>query len=110
MIGTDRVSVVDSPVAGAVDGARTGKLTLFAGHYDPSFSLGLCLKDLGLTRELAEAVGTGLPMTEAAHAVFARGAERYGNDVGELHVAKRIEDDSGPSMRLDGDWVPHWEK
>ncbi len=90
--------------------ARHDAPSIFAGHYDPSFSLGLCLKDLGLTMELAAAVGTDLPMTEAARSVFARAAERYGDDVGELHVAKRIEDDSGLSMRLDGDWVPHWEK
>jgi 3-hydroxyisobutyrate dehydrogenase-like beta-hydroxyacid dehydrogenase len=90
--------------------ARHDAPSIFAGHYDPSFSLDLCLKDLGLTAELAERVGTDLPMTEAAHATFERATERYGGDVGELHVAKRIEEDAGLSMRLDGDWVPHWEK
>ena len=44
-------------------------------------------------------------MTAAAHAVFDQAAARYGTDVGELHVVKRIEDDTGMSMRLDGDWV-----
>jgi len=24
-------------------------------------------------------------------------------------VARRIEDDADLSLRLDGDWVPHWE-
>lgn len=50
------VSVVDSPVTGAVDGARNGK------------------------------------------------------DVGELHVAKQIEDDAQPSFRLEGGWTPPWEQ
>lgn len=90
--------------------ARHDAPSIFAGHYDPSFSLDLCLKDLGLLAELGQNVGTDLPMTEAATATFARAAERYGPDVGELHVAKRLEDDAGLSMRLDGDWVPHWEK
>ena len=84
--------------------------SIFAGHYDPSFSLDLCLKDLGLLNELGANVATDLPMTEAAHATFQRAADRYGHDVGELHVAKRIEDDAALSMRLEGDWVPHWEK
>lgn len=84
--------------------------SIFAGHYDPSFSLDLCLKDLGLLAELNEHVGTDLPMTEAAHDTFRRAADRYGSDVGELHVARRIEDDANVSMRLDGDWTPHWEK
>ncbi len=90
--------------------ARHDAPSIFAGHYDPSFSLGLCLKDLGLLAELGSNVSAELPMTAAAHGAFATAAERYGTDVGELHVAKRIEDDAGLSMRLDGDWVPHWEK
>jgi 3-hydroxyisobutyrate dehydrogenase len=83
--------------------------SVFAGHYDPSFTLDLCLKDLGLVDELVAAVGTHLPMTSAANGVFRQAADRYGNDVGELHVVKRIEDDAGLAMRLDGDWVPPWK-
>ncbi len=89
--------------------ARHDAPSIFAGHYDPSFSLGLCLKDLGLLAELEEAVGADLPMTAAARAAFARAAERYGDDAPELSVARRIEDDADLSLRLDGDWIPHWE-
>ncbi|MEM8924770.1 MAG: NAD(P)-dependent oxidoreductase [Actinomycetota bacterium] len=89
--------------------ARHDAPSIFAGHYDPSFTLDLCGKDLGLIGELSAQVPTDLDMTIAATGVFARAAERYGPDEGELHVAKRIEDDSGLSMRLDGDWTPHWE-
>ena len=84
--------------------------SIFAGHYDPSFTLDLCLKDLGLLEQLAEQVDTSLPMTASAHTVFETAAERYGAGQGELHVAKLIEDDAGLSMRLNGDWIPHWEK
>lgn len=89
--------------------ARHDAPSIFAGHYDPSFTLDLCLKDLGLLRELGDAVGAELPLTEAAHAVFDDAGERYGRDVGELHVAKRLEDDAGLSFRLPGDWVPPWD-
>ncbi|MFT7476412.1 MAG: 3-hydroxyisobutyrate dehydrogenase [Verrucomicrobiales bacterium] len=89
--------------------ARHDAPSIFAGHYDPSFTLDLCMKDLGLTMELAENVGTDLPMTTRAQETFARATDRYGADVGELHVAKRIEDDAQLSFRLEGDWVPHWE-
>ncbi len=84
--------------------------SIFAGHYDPSFTLDLCLKDLGLIDQLNKNVGTDLPMTLAAHETFQRAAERYGPDAGELHVARRIEDDAQLSMQLEGDWTPHWEK
>ena len=113
------VAVVDSPVTGAVDGARTGRLTLFAarhdapsifaGHYDPSFTLDLCLKDLGLIEELRAGLAGPLPMTDAAHDAFAVAGDRYGREVGELHVAKRLEDDLGLDFRLDGDWTAPWE-
>ncbi len=90
--------------------ARHDAPSIFAGHYDPSFTLDLCLKDLGLLGELQQQVSADLPMTDAARSAFALAADRYGRHVGELHVAKRIEDDAGLTMRLDGDWVPHWEK
>ena len=89
--------------------ARHDAPSIFAGHYDPSFTLDLCMKDLGLTMELSDNVDTDLPMTQRAYETFQRATDRYGADVGELHVAKRIEDDAQLSFRLDGDWVPHWE-
>ena len=90
--------------------ARHDAPSIFAGHYDPSFPLDLCLKDLGLLGELEAAVGTDLPMSAAARATFERAAERYGRSAGEMHVARRIEDDADLPMRLTGDWIPHWEK
>ena len=90
--------------------ARHDAPSIFAGHYDPSFPLSLCLKDLGLLARLESGVGADLPMTAAARRAFERAAERYGTDAGELCVARRIADDAGVSLRLDGDWVPHWEK
>ncbi len=90
--------------------ARHDAPSIFAGHYDPSFTLDLCLKDLGLISELSSVLSSDLPMTEAAHGAFSRAATRYGNEVGELHVARRIEDDEDISFRLEGDWVPPWEQ
>lgn len=84
--------------------------SIFAGHYDPSFSLDLCLKDLGLIGELSKQVQAELPMTDAARHAFATAALRYGPQAAELHVAKRIEDDANLSMRLKGDWTPPWEQ
>ncbi len=99
-----RESVGDSFVA------RHDAPSIFAGHYDPSFTLDLCLKDLSLIAELASTLPTDLPMTERAHETFTRATDRYGPDEGELHVAKRIEDDAQLSFRLDGDWTPPWEQ
>lgn len=89
--------------------ARHDAPSIFAGHYDPSFTLDLCVKDLGLIGELQSEFEVGLPMTEAARGVFTAAAERYGADAGELHVAKALEDDLGVSFRLDGEWTAPWE-
>ncbi|MCY4664792.1 MAG: NAD(P)-dependent oxidoreductase [Acidimicrobiaceae bacterium] len=90
--------------------ARHDAPSIFAGHYDPSFPLALCVKDLGLLADLESNVDADLPMTGAARSAFERAARRYGLDAGEMSVARRIEDDAGMSMRLKGDWTPHWEK
>ena len=89
--------------------ARHDGPSIFAGHYDPSFTLDLCLKDLGLVRELEHNLQEPLVMTAAAHEVFKDATARYGRDVGELHVAKRLEDDNQLSFRMDGDWVAPWD-
>jgi 3-hydroxyisobutyrate dehydrogenase len=89
--------------------ARHDAPSIFAGHYDPSFSLDLCVKDLGLIAELGVAVGTPLPITETTRERFEQALCRYGGAAAELHVVRQLEDDAHLSMRLDGDWTPPWE-
>lgn len=89
--------------------ARHDAPSIFAGHYDPSFSLDLCLKDLGLTLELAGELGLPLPLGQAAEARYAAAKAQYGGGAGELHVARLLEDAAGSDLRLAGDWTPHWE-
>ena len=83
--------------------------SIFAGHYDPSFRLALCLKDLGLIEGLLTAVGTRGELTAAAHARFRDAGARYGEDAGEMTVCKVIEDDAGIDLRVAGDWTKPWE-
>lgn len=84
-------------------------LSIFAGHYDPSFRLALCLKDLNLIDELLQEVGTRAELTQAAYARFREAAARYGENAGEMTVCKLIEDDAGVELRVAGDWVAPWE-
>jgi 3-hydroxyisobutyrate dehydrogenase-like beta-hydroxyacid dehydrogenase len=83
--------------------------SIFAGHYDPSFPLALCLKDLGLIEALMNDTGTRAELTRATHDRFKEAAARYGNGAGEMTVCKVIEDDAGVELRVAGDWVPPWE-
>lgn len=83
--------------------------SIFAGHYDPSFPIALCLKDLGLIKELMDHVGTTSTLTEATHDRFREAGRRYGMGAGEMTVCKVIEDDAGIDLRVSGDWVKPWE-
>lgn len=83
--------------------------SIFAGHYDPSFRLALCLKDLSLIDELVKEMGTRDELTQATYARFREAAERYGENAGEMTVCKLIEEDAGVELRVAGDWLAPWE-
>lgn len=83
--------------------------SIFAGHYDPSFPIALCLKDLGLIKELMDRVGTTATLTEATHERFREAGRRYGKGAGEMTVCKVIEDNAGTDLRVPGDWPKPWE-
>lgn len=83
--------------------------SIFAGHYDPSFPIALCLKDLGLIKELMDHAGTTSTLTDATHERFREAERRYGAKAGEMTVCKIIEDDAGIDLRVDGAWVKPWE-
>ncbi len=83
--------------------------SIFAGHYDPSFPIALCLKDLSLIRELLDRTGTTSTLTDATHERFREAGRRYGMGAGEMTVCKVIEDDAGVDLRVAGDWVKPWE-
>ncbi|MFK0691255.1 NAD(P)-dependent oxidoreductase [Mesorhizobium sp. IMUNJ 23033] len=83
--------------------------SIFAGHYDPSFPIALCLKDLGLIEELMAETGTRNELTRATHDRFKLAGERYGTSAGEMTVCKVIEDDANVALRVAGDWVAPWD-
>jgi 3-hydroxyisobutyrate dehydrogenase-like beta-hydroxyacid dehydrogenase len=89
--------------------ARHDVPSIFAGHYDPSFTLDLCCKDLGLIVALSEATQTQAPMTARAKDRFEAARKAFGGDRAELLVCKLIEDASGVDLRVQGDWPKHWE-
>jgi len=83
--------------------------SIFAGHYDPSFPLALCLKDLGLIEELIAETGARHELTSATHDRFKEARARYGEAAGEMSVCRLIEEDAGVALRVAGDWQAPWE-
>ena len=89
--------------------ARHDAPSIFAGHYDPSFSLDLCCKDLRLLDQLGTESGTQMDVTRLARQKFEEAREEFGGDQAELLVCKRVENASNTNLQVDGDWVNHWE-
>lgn len=83
--------------------------SIFAGHYDPSFTLDLCCKDLGLLQALGRDLSILLPMTRAAHQQFTAARNEYGGQAAELLVCKLIEQQAGISLQVPGTWPLHSE-
>jgi 3-hydroxyisobutyrate dehydrogenase len=83
--------------------------SIFAGHYDPSFTLDLCCTDLKLIEALSQASQTQNPMTARAQERFEAACDAFGGDQPELLVCKLIEDAAGTDLRVDGAWPKRWE-
>jgi glutamate-1-semialdehyde 2,1-aminomutase len=73
--------------------------SIFAGHYDPSFSLGLCCKDLTLVTEIAKNQGFDLKMGKMAFDLFEQAKEKYGHEAPELSVVKLLEEEMDVLLR-----------
>lgn len=109
--GVDLKTLWEAMKSGAADSfvCRHDVPSIFAGHYDPSFSLDLCCKDLSLISELSETYGVTADITRLTADKFERARQTYGGSAGELHVCKLIEDSAGINLRVAGDWPKHWE-
>jgi 3-hydroxyisobutyrate dehydrogenase-like beta-hydroxyacid dehydrogenase len=85
--------------------------SIFAGHYDPSFTLDLCCKDLGLIGALCAETETETeaPMTAQARDRFEAARAQFGGDQAELLVSKLVEAASGVDLRVPGNWPKPWE-
>jgi 3-hydroxyisobutyrate dehydrogenase-like beta-hydroxyacid dehydrogenase len=73
--------------------------SIFAGHYDPSFSLALCCKDLDLVNQIARSQGFDLRMGQFVQKLFEDAKTTYGESAAELHVVKLLEDKVGTYLR-----------
>ena len=73
--------------------------SIFAGHYDPSFSLALCCKDLDLVNQIAKTQGFTLTMGQFVQSLFEEAKKTYGESAAELHVVKLLEDRVGTYLR-----------
>ena len=69
------------------------------GDYDPSFALGLALKDMRLAMELADTLGITLPMSQLVTDTYQTACDQYGKEANHLIAVKLLEDASKTPLR-----------
>jgi 3-hydroxyisobutyrate dehydrogenase-like beta-hydroxyacid dehydrogenase len=72
---------------------------ILAGDYDPSFTLGLALKDMRLAEEMAASLGITLPMCDLTTQTYSRAVEQYGFDANHLKAVRLLEEDNQTWLR-----------
>jgi 3-hydroxyisobutyrate dehydrogenase-like beta-hydroxyacid dehydrogenase len=73
--------------------------SILNGDYDPTFELGLALKDMRLTLELAGQVAAELPMCEQVEKVYAQAVEQFGGKAPHLMAVKLLEEANDKPLR-----------
>lgn len=68
---------------------------IVSGDYDPSFTLGLALKDMRLARETAEKLGISLPLCDLTTSTYSRAVEEFGFADNHLKAVRLLEQDNG---------------
>lgn len=75
---------------------------IFEGHYDPSFTLDLTIKDLLLVQNLTESFsaqgGAKLALTKNTTAIYEEARKQFGGSAGWLSVVRWLEDASGVKL------------
>ncbi|MXZ80772.1 MAG: NAD(P)-dependent oxidoreductase [Gammaproteobacteria bacterium] len=69
--------------------------SILNGDYDPSFTIGLAHKDMGLAMDMASKLGIELPMCRLTESTYSRAVGEYGFDSNHLKAVRLLEEDNG---------------
>ena len=95
---TEMLSIIQNSTGSSYVADRYGP-PILNGDYDPSFALGLALKDMHLAMELADTLGITLPMSGLVTNIYAEAVELYGAEANHLIAVKLLEDASATLLR-----------
>ena len=84
------LQIIDKSASGGYTSTRYGP-DMINGSYDPSFSLGLSLKDLKLAQEIINLKKIKLPITNLTTKIYSKALKMYGSNSNHLKVIKLLE-------------------
>ncbi|WP_438391906.1 NAD(P)-dependent oxidoreductase [Caballeronia sp. DA-9] len=73
--------------------------SILGGDYDPTFELGLALKDMSLTLELAEQVSADLPLCKHVESIYGQAVQQFGKGAPHLMAVKLLEEANSQLLR-----------
>ena len=98
-VGADRMlDIIRKSTGKSYVSDRYGPCIL-SGDYDPSFTLGLALKDMRLAQDAAKKLDLNLPMCDLAASTYSRAVEEFGRAGNHLKAVRLLEQDSGTFLR-----------
>lgn len=95
---TEMLSIIQNSTGRSYVADRYGPAIL-NGHYDPSFTLGLALKDLKLALELAQTLDLELPMCTMVTDTYQKACDAFGLDANHLMAVRILEQNSNILLR-----------
>ena len=84
------LQIIDKSASGGYTSARYGP-DMINGSYDPSFTLGLSLKDLKLAKEIINLKNIKLPITNLTTSIYSKAIKKYGANSNHLKAIKLLE-------------------
>jgi len=70
------------------------------GNYDPSFELGLALKDMRLAMELADTLGIELPMSALVTDTYSDAVDKYGAEANHVIAVRLLEEANNTFLQV----------
>lgn len=84
------LEIIDKSASGGYTSARYGP-NMINGDYDPSFFLGLSMKDLNLANEIIKLQKLNLPILNLTSKIYKKALKKYGPNSNHLKVIKLME-------------------
>ena len=84
------LEIIDKSASGGYTSTRYGP-NMINGDYDPSFFLGLSMKDLNLANEIIKLQKLKLPIMNLTSKIYNKAIKKYGPNSNHLKVIKLLE-------------------
>jgi 3-hydroxyisobutyrate dehydrogenase-like beta-hydroxyacid dehydrogenase len=95
---TEMLSIIQNSTGRSYVADRYGP-PILNGDYDPSFTLGMALKDMKLALELAQTLEIKLPMCDMVTDIYQQACDTFGLDANHLMAVRVLEEDSDTYLR-----------